>query len=179
MMKYGRSKREGGTILPIALVLLLLLTMIGIAATMTSEVEIRIAGNEVAYKENFYYAEGSAMAGVQILSIGCTAAYLTPISPVIQTGVLKMQIRHLKKGMGILGTWLFIRGSILAAPSILAGSLPTYINTLSMGVPPKKTEKPLSKWVTRKDSDDHFKHEATSILRQSKNEVTPHHDSIG
>jgi hypothetical protein len=67
MMKYGRSKREGGTILPIALVLLLLLTMIGIAATMTSEVEIRIAGNEVAYKENFYYAEGSAMAGVQML----------------------------------------------------------------------------------------------------------------
>jgi Tfp pilus assembly protein PilX len=47
--------------------LLLLLTMIGIAATMTSEVEIRIAGNEVAYKENFYYAEGSAMAGVQVL----------------------------------------------------------------------------------------------------------------
>jgi Tfp pilus assembly protein PilX len=53
--------------MPIALVLLLLLTMIGIAATMTSEVEIRIAGNEVAYKENLYYAEGSAMAGVQLL----------------------------------------------------------------------------------------------------------------
>jgi Tfp pilus assembly protein PilX len=53
--------------MPIALVLLLLLTMIGIAATMTSEVEIRIAGNEVAYKENLYFAEGSAMAGVQML----------------------------------------------------------------------------------------------------------------
>ncbi len=67
MKHHGRFKGEGGTILPIALVLLLLLTMIGIAATMTSEVEIRIAGNEVAYKENLYFAEGSAMAGVQVL----------------------------------------------------------------------------------------------------------------
>jgi hypothetical protein len=58
---------EEGAIVPIALVLLLLLTMIGIAATMTSEVEIRIAGNEITYKENLYYAEGSAMAGVQML----------------------------------------------------------------------------------------------------------------
>ena len=58
---------ESGSVVPIALVLLLLLTMIGIAATMTSEVEIRIAGNELTYKENLYYAEGSAMAGVQML----------------------------------------------------------------------------------------------------------------
>jgi hypothetical protein len=67
MKNFDRVKREEGTIMPIALVLLLLLTMIGIAATMTSEVEIRIAGNEIAYKENLYYAEGSAMAGVQML----------------------------------------------------------------------------------------------------------------
>jgi Tfp pilus assembly protein PilX len=67
MKHHSRLKGEGGTILPIALVLLLLLTMIGIAATMTSEIEIRIAGNEIAYKENLYYAEGSAMAGVQML----------------------------------------------------------------------------------------------------------------
>jgi hypothetical protein len=67
MKNHGRFKGEGGTIMPLALVLLLLLTMIGIAATMTSEVEIRIAGNEVAYKENLYFAEGSAMAGVQLL----------------------------------------------------------------------------------------------------------------
>ena len=60
-------KYEEGTIMPVALVLLLLLTMIGIAATMTSEVEIKIAGNELAYKENLYFAEGSAMAGVQML----------------------------------------------------------------------------------------------------------------
>ena len=71
---------EGGTILPIALVLLLLLTMIGIAATMTSEVEIRIAGNEVAYKENLYFAEGSAMAGVQMLENETDTSMLQDLS---------------------------------------------------------------------------------------------------
>jgi hypothetical protein len=48
-----------------------------------------------------------------------------------------------------------------------------------MGVPPKKMEKRLSKWVTRKGSDVHFKLEATSILRQSKIEAATHHDSTG
>ncbi len=67
MKTHGPFKGDGGTILPIALVLLLLLTMIGIAATMTSEVEIRIAGNELTYKQNLYFAEGSAMTGVQEL----------------------------------------------------------------------------------------------------------------
>ena len=67
MKTHGPFKGDGGTILPIALVLLLLLTMIGIAATMTSEVEIRIAGNELTYKQNLYFAEGSAMMGVQVL----------------------------------------------------------------------------------------------------------------
>lgn len=67
MKTHEPFKREEGSIMPIALVFLLLLTMIGIAATMTSEVEIRIAGNEITYKENLYYAEGSAMAGVQML----------------------------------------------------------------------------------------------------------------
>ena len=67
MKTSDHLKYEKGSIMPIALVLLLLLTMIGIAATMTSEVEIRIAGNELTYKENLYFAEGSAMAGVQML----------------------------------------------------------------------------------------------------------------
>jgi Tfp pilus assembly protein PilX len=80
MKHHGRFKGEGGTIMPLALVLLLLLTMIGIAATMTSEVEIRIAGNEVAYKENLYYAEGSAMAGVQMLENETDTSVLKDLS---------------------------------------------------------------------------------------------------
>jgi len=80
MKNHGRLIGEGGTIMPIALVLLLLLTMIGIAATMTSEVEIRIAGNEVAYKENLYLAEGSAMAGVQRMENETVTSLLRDLS---------------------------------------------------------------------------------------------------
>ena len=67
MKRHGPCEGDRGSILPIALVLLLLLSMIGIAATMTSEIEIRIAGNELAYKQNLYFAEGSAMVGIQVL----------------------------------------------------------------------------------------------------------------
>ena len=80
MKNHGLFKGERGTIMPLALVLLLLLTMIGIAATMTSEVEIRIAGNEVAYKENLYFAEGSAMAGVQMLENETDTSVLKDLS---------------------------------------------------------------------------------------------------
>ena len=80
MKKLALIKEDQGTILPIALVLLLLLTMIGIAATMTSEVEIRIAGNELAYKQNLYYAEGSAMTGVQMLENEPDTSQLSTLS---------------------------------------------------------------------------------------------------
>ena len=80
MKNHGLCKEDRGTILPIALVLLLLLTMIGIAATMTSEVEIRIAGNEIAYKENLYFAEGSAMVGIQVLEDETDASLLEGLS---------------------------------------------------------------------------------------------------
>lgn len=80
MNKHRLIEEDRGTILPIALVLLLLLTMIGIAATMTSEVEIRIAGNELSYKQNLYYAEGSAMTGVQMLDNESDTSLLTGLS---------------------------------------------------------------------------------------------------
>ena len=80
METHGPFKGDRGTILPIALVLLLLLTMIGIAATMTSEVEIRIAGNEITYKQNLYFAEGSAMTGVQVLDNETDTSLLTDLT---------------------------------------------------------------------------------------------------
>ena len=67
MTTYCRSKGEDGSVLVLALILLVLLTMLGIAATMTTEIETRIAGNENAYKNNLYRAEGAAMTGVQML----------------------------------------------------------------------------------------------------------------
>ncbi len=52
---------EKGTALIIALMLLVLLTLLGMAATTTSTLEIMIAGNERDYKVNFYEAESAAI----------------------------------------------------------------------------------------------------------------------
>ena len=48
---------ERGFILILALFMLILVTIIGIAATQTSETEIRISGNDQAIRNDFYSAE--------------------------------------------------------------------------------------------------------------------------
>ena len=82
MTTYSRSKGEDGSVLVLALILLVLLTMLGIAATMTTEIETRIAGNENAYKKNLYRAEGAAMTGVQMLEDVTDASSLKNLTPV-------------------------------------------------------------------------------------------------
>jgi len=67
-MKLSRSiTSEEGSVLVISVVILALLTVIGIAATSTTSIELQIAGNEKTYKENFYQAEGAAMMLVRVL----------------------------------------------------------------------------------------------------------------
>ena len=58
---------ERGSVLIIALIMIVLLTIIGISASKTSEIEIMIAGNERVAKENFYIAEGSVRRAVMAL----------------------------------------------------------------------------------------------------------------
>jgi len=53
-----RNRYENGSITVIALMMLVVLTLIGIAVTRTSTTDIRIAGNLVPYKQDFYVAEG-------------------------------------------------------------------------------------------------------------------------
>ena len=58
MKKIGRRLRnEEGNVLITAFIFLIILTMIGIFATRTAELEISISGNEIPYKRNFYLAE--------------------------------------------------------------------------------------------------------------------------
>ena len=60
-------KNEDGSIMVVALVILVLLTLIGISASTTSEIETRIAGNDMRYKRNLYSAEAVAMECAQIM----------------------------------------------------------------------------------------------------------------
>ena len=52
----------------VALMIMLLLSVIGLAAYYLSSIEVQIAGNERTYQENFYLAESAALEGVQRLS---------------------------------------------------------------------------------------------------------------
>jgi len=53
-----RLKSEEGNVTIIAFVLLVVLTLIGIFATRTAQIDMLTAYNEVPYKQNFYIAEG-------------------------------------------------------------------------------------------------------------------------
>jgi hypothetical protein len=61
------TKNEDGSVMVISIVILALLTVIGIAVTTTTSIELQIAANERIYKENFYRAEGAAMMLARVL----------------------------------------------------------------------------------------------------------------
>jgi hypothetical protein len=52
-------ENEKGSVTVLAVVILMLLTLLGIAATTTSSIEVQIAGNELRHKLAFYSAEAS------------------------------------------------------------------------------------------------------------------------
>ena len=53
-----KNHNEQGSITVIALMLLVVLTLLGITISRTSTIDVRIAGNEIDYKQYFYVAEG-------------------------------------------------------------------------------------------------------------------------
>jgi hypothetical protein len=65
MYDISKLKNEEGSILIVALIVLVLLTLLGIFATRTTEVEIQIARNDMRYKRNVYSAEAVAMEAAQ------------------------------------------------------------------------------------------------------------------
>ena len=67
MKEKSLLRNEDGSIMVIALVLLVLLTFLGMSATTTSSIEVQIARNDRIYKQNFYLAEGAAMTALQTL----------------------------------------------------------------------------------------------------------------
>lgn len=65
----GQNKRqtEQGSVLVIALIMIVLLTIIGISGTRNTEIEILIAGNERVAKENFYVAEAASADAIIVM----------------------------------------------------------------------------------------------------------------
>jgi len=59
MKRKCRLENEKGSVTVLAVVMLALLTLLGIAATTTSSIEVQIAGNDLRHKLAFYSAEAA------------------------------------------------------------------------------------------------------------------------
>jgi hypothetical protein len=66
-MKYIFHNNEKGSTLIISVLILLLLTVIGIAATNTSTIEVLISGNDKWHKMAFHQADGGTEVGIELL----------------------------------------------------------------------------------------------------------------
>jgi hypothetical protein len=58
---------EEGSVLIVSMMMLVVLTVIGIFASTTSQIEIKLGGNERAYKQDLYFADAAGMECAQIL----------------------------------------------------------------------------------------------------------------
>ena len=61
-------RNEDGSVIVLALIMLVLLTVIGMSASSTSTIEVQIAGNVARAKQNFYLAEAVAMEATQMVA---------------------------------------------------------------------------------------------------------------
>jgi hypothetical protein len=85
MKKQPRFKEEDGSVLIVALTMLVLLTLLGFFVAGIAEVEIQVAGNDRLYKENLYAAEAGALECAEKMQETAdlnpgTLAWLTPMA---------------------------------------------------------------------------------------------------
>lgn len=85
MKTQPRFKDEDGSVLIVALTMLVLLTLLGFFVAEIAEVEIQVAGNERFYKENLYGAEAGALECAQRMQETAsldpgTLSWLTPLA---------------------------------------------------------------------------------------------------
>ena len=78
MQKKTPIKNENGSVIILAMIFLVLLTIIGMSAVDTSTIEVQISGNDVRYKTNLYRAEGAAMECAQIIESETDPSFLHP-----------------------------------------------------------------------------------------------------
>jgi len=136
-------KNEEGTVIVVALLILVLLTIIGISGTNTTVTELQIVGNDARYKQNFYNAEAGLIRdivnprwlttgdidgdgdGDGFLDVDKTVAWFCGASPVLDSNgspVATIEVRCIEN-----------TGATIAALSNAANDLPVRSHT---GPPP-------------------------------------------
>ncbi len=88
-------KKEEGSILAIALMILVFLTLIGIAVTRTAQIEVRVAHNERVYERVFYVADSGWNEGALWLD-DPTRAAAPP--PTVNTDLSDQTVRNFGDG---------------------------------------------------------------------------------
>ena len=83
------NNEDGYFLILATLMVLVLLTIMGVAASRTATTEITVAANEMVYQRNFYLAEGALMEAVDILSNSADLADNPPDWFVTAPGVLR------------------------------------------------------------------------------------------
>ena len=78
MQRKSTIKNENGSVIILAMIFLVLLTIIGMSAVDTSTIEVQISGNDVRYKTNLYRAEGAAMECAQMIESETDPSFLHP-----------------------------------------------------------------------------------------------------
>jgi uncharacterized protein (UPF0333 family) len=70
-------RNEGGFVLVVALLIMVVLTIIGIAATNTTIFELNISGNDRVHKRTLYQAEAGAVLSTEVLeqNINCVTGF--------------------------------------------------------------------------------------------------------
>ena len=78
---YCRMNNEKGSLMVIAIIILMLLTLIGIAITTTASLEMQIASNDRLHKMAFYAADGGIDIGAELLeqNLGCSGGFTATI----------------------------------------------------------------------------------------------------
>ncbi|MDW7773826.1 MAG: pilus assembly PilX N-terminal domain-containing protein [Desulfobulbaceae bacterium] len=71
------KKNEQGFVLVTALLIMLVLTVIGIAGSINTSTELLIAGNDRTFKETFFNADGGAEVGQELLeqNLACITGF--------------------------------------------------------------------------------------------------------
>jgi len=87
---------EQGFVLVASLMMLMILLVIGIAATNTTTIELQISGNDKLAKQTFYQAEGVVAEAVRIVG--------NDSSPALEETVLYPWLQRDPVGVGILTT---------------------------------------------------------------------------
>lgn len=80
-MSYQKTScnSDGGFVLVVTMLILVVLTLIGISATRTTNIELQIAGNEKWSQEAFYKSDGGLEAGIELIeqNLSCPGGFTT------------------------------------------------------------------------------------------------------